>query len=398
MSKLEASEAARQAGDALSPAAALREGAAAAGRQPPEAAPPAAAGKRRRPILVAGPIVLAVLAAAGYVYWDHSAHFASTDDAFVAARQYSVAPNVSGYVSAVPVTDNQHVAAGDVIARIDDRIYRAALAQAAAQVASAKANVEVVEAQISSQQAQIESAKASLDQSEAALEFAREQATRYERLQTMGSGTVQNAQQYEAQLREQQASVRSAQAALELAQRQLGTMEAQRAVAAASLAQAEAQRDQAEINLSYTTVAAAESGNVVNLGAAVGQFVQPGASLSNFVPDAIWVVANFKETKLDAMRPGQPATLSLDAYPGRAIHGHVASIQRGSGTAFSLLPAENATGNYVKIVQRVPVKIVMDDAPADFALGPGMSVDPTVRVDPAPSLFERMTAIFGKRR
>jgi len=158
----------------------------------------------------------------------------------------------------------------------------------------------------------------------------------------------------------------------------------------ASLAQANAQRDQAQLNLSYTTVTAAQPGRVANLSAAVGQFAQPGTNLSIFVPDQIWVTANFKEIQLDRMRPGEPVTLNIDAYPERTIRGHVDSVQPGSGTAFSLLPAQNATGNYVKIVQRVPVKIVMDDPPTDVALGPGMSVVPTVRVDPMPSLYERL--------
>ncbi len=135
---------------------------------------------------------------------------------------------------------------------------------------------------------------------------------------------------------------------------------------------------------------AAQPGRVVNLTAAVGQFAQPGTSLTMFVPDQIWVTANFKEIQLDHMRPGDPATFAIDAYPQRKIHGHVESVQPGSGTAFSLLPAQNATGNYVKIVQRVPVKIVMDNPPADVALGPGMSVVPTVRVDSTSSLIEKL--------
>jgi membrane fusion protein (multidrug efflux system) len=139
-------------------------------------------------------------------------------------------------------------------------------------------------------------------------------------------------------------------------------------------------------------VTAAQPGRVVNLSAAVGQFAQPGTNLTMFVPDQIWVTANFKEIQLDRMRPGEPVTLNIDAYPERAIRGHVDSVQPGSGTAFSLLPAQNATGNYVKIVQRVPVKIVMDDPPTDVALGPGMSVVPTVRVDYTPSLYERLRA------
>jgi membrane fusion protein, multidrug efflux system len=175
-----------------------------------------------------------------------------------------------------------------------------------------------------------------------------------------------------------------------VAQRQIDSLKAQRESANANLAQAEAQRDQAKLNLSYTTVIAAQSGRVVNLSAAEGQYAAQGTALTQFVPDDVWVTANFKETQLDHMRPGQPVTLKIDAYPEREIRGHVDSVQSGSGPAFSLLPPENATGNYVKIVQRVPVKIVMDDPPEDVALGPGMSVVPTVRINPAPSLYERL--------
>jgi membrane fusion protein, multidrug efflux system len=175
-------------------------------------------------------------------------------------------------------------------------------------------------------------------------------------------------------------------------------VKAQRESAVASLAQANAQRDQAQLNLSYTAVTAAQAGRVVQLSAAAGQFAQPGTNLTMFVPDEIWVTANFKETQLDAMRPGQPVTLAIDAYPERAIRGHVASVQPGSGTAFSLLPAQNATGNYVKIVQRVPVKLVMDNPPTDVALGPGMSVVPTVRVNPAPSIYERLLSRYEHLR
>ena len=156
-------------------------------------------------------------------------------------------------------------------------------------------------------------------------------------------------------------------------------LKAQRSSAVASLAQAKAQRDQAQLNLSYTTVTAAQPGRVVNLSAAVGQFAQPGTNLTMFVPDQIWVTANFKEIQLDRMRPGEPVTFEIDAYPEREIRGHVDSVQPGSGTAFSLLPAQNATGNYVKIVQRVPVKIVIDKGlDPNVPLPLGISVVPTV--------------------
>jgi membrane fusion protein (multidrug efflux system) len=314
---------------------------------------------RRHPFaFVGGLILLFVALPAGYVYWDYAAHFESTDDAFIAARQFTIAPKVPGYLTAVPVTDNEHVVAGQVIARIDDRDYRYALAEAKAQVAAARANIENIDAQIVVQQAQIHANQAQVDQAQAALVFAQQQAKRYQELAaTALAGTVQDAQRYTSGLRQQQAAVESAQATLALAQRQIEALRAQ--------------RDSA----------------VANLGL---RKAQPGTNLTMFVPDDIWVWANFKETQLDYMRSGQKVALEIDAYPERTIHGRVASVQPGSGTAFSLLPAQNATGNYVKIVQRVPVKLVMDDPPSDVALGPGMSVVPTVRVDPASSLLERL--------
>jgi membrane fusion protein, multidrug efflux system len=346
---------------------------------------------QRRPFAFVSALLLLILAAAGgFLYWNYAEHFESTDDAFIAARQFPIAPKVSGYITAVLVTDNQHVAAGDVIARIDDRDYRTALEQAQAQVANAVAAIQNIDAQMKVQQAQIGASEAQVDQAQAALVFAQQQAERYQDLAQKGAGSVQNAQQYASQLRQQQAAVESTQATLKLAQRQVESLKAQRDSAIASLAQAKAQRDQAQLNLSYTTVTAAQPGRVVSLGAAVGQYAQPGTNLAMFVPDEIWVTANFKENQLDAMRPGQPVTLHIDAYPERTFRGHVASIQPGSGTAFSLLPAENATGNYVKIVQRVPVKITVDDLPNDVSLGPGMSVVPTVRIDPSQSLYEQL--------
>jgi membrane fusion protein, multidrug efflux system len=339
-------------------------------------------------------LLIASVAGGGYLYWDYAGHFESTDDAFIAARQFAIAPKVPGYITAVPVTDNQHVAAGDVVARIDDRDYRTALAQAQAQVANAQASIQNIDAQTSVQQAQISASEAQVEQARAALVFAQQQAVRYRDLAQKGYGSVQNAQQSSSQLRQQQAAVESAQATLKLAQRQIDSLKAQRNSALATLAQAEAQRDQARLNLSYTTVVAAQPGRVVQLSAAVGQYAQAGTALMMFVPDDIWVAANFKEIQLDRMRPGQAVTLHIDAYPEHAVHGHVASVQPGSGTAFSLLPAENATGNYVKIVQRVPVKIVLDNPPADVALGPGMSVVPSVRVDPTPSLARRLESVL----
>jgi membrane fusion protein (multidrug efflux system) len=326
----------------------------------------------------------------GYLYLDSARHFETTDDAFIAARQFPIAPKVAGYLSAVPVTDNQHVAAGDVIARIDDRDYRTSLAQAEAQVAAAQASIGNIDAQLAVQQSQVAQNAAQVQQQRANLGYADQQVARYGTLAKDGWGTVQDAQNWTSQQHQGQAQLDAAQDALVAAAKQVAVLKAQRAASEANLAQAQAQRDQAGLNLSYTVVTAAQPGRVVQLGGAVGQYVQAGTALSMFVPDDIWVTANFKETQLDAMRPGDKVALHIDAYPGRAIEGHVASVQPGSGTAFSLLPAENATGNYVKIVQRVPVKLVLDNMPTDVALGPGMSVVPTVRVDPTPSLVEKL--------
>jgi membrane fusion protein, multidrug efflux system len=349
----------------------------------------------RRPLALSlAALLLASVAGGGYLYWDNTSHFETTDDAFIAARQFAIAPKVSGYITAVPVTDNQHVETGEVIARIDDRDYRTSLAQAEAQVDAAQASIANIDAQIAVQEAQIAQNQSQIEEVQASLTFDQEQEARYRDLARTGAGTVQSAQQWLSQRQQQQASVKAAEASLVAAVRQLAALKAQRSSAEANLAQATAQRDQAKLNLSYTIVTAAQPGRVVQLSGAVGQYAQPGTALAMFVPDDIWVTANFKETQLDHMRPGDKATLEIDAYPDRTVDGHVASVQPGSGTAFSLLPAENATGNYVKIVQRVPVKIVLDNPPKDVALGPGMSVLPTVRVDPHPSLAERLGRVL----
>jgi membrane fusion protein (multidrug efflux system) len=246
------------------------------------------AGTRARSLSVCCAWVLAL--PAGYLYWDYASHFDATDDAFIAARQFAIAPKVPGYLTAVPVTDNQHVSAGQVIAQIDQRDYRNSLAVAKAQVAAARASIGTIDAQMVVQQAQINASQAQVDQAQAALVFAQQQAKRYQDLAaTAIAGTVQDAQRYTSQLYQQQATLQGAQANLKLAQRQIEALRAQRANAVASLAQARAQRDQAQLNLSYTTVTANQPRRVVQLSAAVGEFAQPGTNLTMFVPDDIWV-------------------------------------------------------------------------------------------------------------
>jgi membrane fusion protein (multidrug efflux system) len=324
--------------------------------------------------------LLIVAAIGGLLYWLSVRNYESTDDAFVAARSFSIAPKVAGYITEIPVTDNQHVKAGDLLARVDDRDYRIAVDQAKAQVAVAEANIDNIKAQIDSQQEQIKQAKAQVDQAAAQLQFAGQEEARARDLVEKGAGTVQREQQTRSDLQSQQANETKVKAALIAAELGIKTLNAQLESARAQLQQAQAQLDQANLNLQYTSVTAAQSGRVVKLSGAVGTLAAAGQSLMMFVPDDVWIVANYKETQLRDMRPGQSVEFTIDAYPGRKLTGHVASVQAGSGTAFSLLPAENATGNYVKVVQRIPVKIIVDRWPDDVPVGPGMSVVPWTRV------------------
>ncbi|MBZ5760657.1 MULTISPECIES: HlyD family secretion protein [Rhizobium] len=339
---------------------------------------------RRHPFIVLLVIVAIILLAIGsYVYWLIYVHpYETTDDAFVDARSFSVAAKVSGYVSEVPVTDNQHVNAGDVILKIDPRDYQIALDQAKSQIDVSNAAIASADAQIAASAASIDQQKAQLASAAAALQFARDEATRQDQLLKSGAGSQQTQQQATSTLRQNEANLAQAQASVTSAVKNKVASEAQRASAVADLHQAEAQVETAEQNLKYTTISAAQPGRVVRLSGSKGQYVQAAQAVAMFVPDEIWVTANFKETQLTDMRPGQPVDVTIDAYPDHVLKGKVASVQPGSGTAFSLLPAENATGNYVKVTQRVPVKILVDSWPADVSIGPGMSVIPVVTVRP----------------
>jgi membrane fusion protein, multidrug efflux system len=330
-------------------------------------------------LLTALIIVVALAAtAAGVVWWLNARHFEDTDDAFIDARPSAISAQVAAAIADVPVTDNEIVQSGQVLARLDDRDYRAAQAQAEAQIAQAEAVISSAEAQTTAQQSTINETSLQVTQAEAALTFSKDQNGRAQTLLGQGSGTLQQAQQTNSDLIQKQAALDAAQAALTQARRQLAVLAAQRQVGEAQRNQAEAQLAQANANLSRTVLTAPFPGRVTQLTAAKGAYAAPGQALMLIVPLGVWVTANFRETQLTDMRPGQPADLCVDAY-GRCFPGHVDSIQAGSGTAFSLLPAENATGNYVKVVQRVPVKLVFDKQP-DLELGPGMSVTPSVRV------------------
>ncbi len=334
--------------------------------------------RRHRLLLIFAAIALIAGAIAAYRFWTVSSEYVTTTDAFIAARFFTVSPKVGGYIIDVPVTDNESVSTSQVLAKIDPRDYEAALDQAQAQLGQAEAAIPNIDAQIQAQKAQIAQAEAQVNDAKAALKFAQEENDRAQKLVKTGAGTVQAAQHAHSQLLQAQATTDRYQAALLAAQRQLAALQAQRRVSEAAIAAAKAQVEQAGLNLSYTVVKADQAGNVAQLTAAKGQLVQPGQSLMVIVPIKKWVVANFRETQIYRIHPGEPADITVDAYAGRVFRGHVTSIQRGSGTAFSLLPAENATGNFVKVVQRVPVRIDFDKEP-DVVLGPGMSVLPSVR-------------------
>jgi membrane fusion protein (multidrug efflux system) len=298
-------------------------------------------------------------------WWLHARDYESTDDAFIDTRTVQISAQVAAAIVDVPVTDNQAVEAGTELARLDDRDFVAARDQAQATVAN-------LNAQIAAQKAKIDQAAKLAAQAQAALTFARQENDRYAQLAKQGTATIEQAQQYASNLLQAEANYAAAEANAIATEKQDPVLDAQ-------LMTSDAQLEQAEANLSRIIITAPVGGRVTQLTAAKGGWAAIGQALMMFVPRDLWITANFKETQLDYMRPGQPVTIEIDAYPGRTFEGHVDSVQAGSGTAFSLLPAQNATGNYVKIVQRVPVKIVFDKQP-DILLGPGMSVVPTVKV------------------
>jgi membrane fusion protein, multidrug efflux system len=335
---------------------------------------------RQHRTLVLTVTAICILACVGIVvWWINSSGYQSTDDAFIDARTVTISPQINAQVVDVPVTDNQLVKAGTVLVTLERNDFQALVDQGKAQADQALANIANIEAQIGAQQARIDQADKQVVQAQAALTFAQQQDQRYGQLVKSGSVTVEQAQQYKSNFLQAQASFDAAEANAVATEKQLPVLQSQKLQAQAQLEQMRATLEQAQINLSRTNITAPVDGYVTNLTAAKGNYAAPGQALMMFVPREVWVTANFKETQIGSIRPGAPVSITVDTYPNRTFEGHVASVQAGSGTAFSLLPPENATGNYVKIVQRVPVKIVFNEPP-DVLLGPGMSAVPTVNV------------------
>ena len=338
-------------------------------------------------------IALGVAGAAefGYGYLTTGRYLESTDDAYVKADSTIISPKVSGYIAQVLVGDNEPVKSGQLLARIDDRDFRTALDQAQADVAASEAAVRNLDAQIALQQPVIEQGTADVAAAEANLKFAEEERARYDDLMKSGSGTIQRAQQTDAALREKIAQLQHGKSGLLAAQRKVDVLTTDRARAVAQLDRARAVAQQAALNLSYTEISAPLDGTVGARSLRVGQFVQAGTQLMAVVPlDAVYVVANFKETQLTHMRNGQPVELRIDGFRDTRLRGHIDSLSPASGLEFALLPPDNATGNFTKIVQRVPVKIALDDHSLSGLLRPGMSAEPIVDTK-ATVLAERET-------
>jgi len=325
----------------------------------------------------------------GYGYLTTGRYLESTDDAYVKADSTIVSPKVSGYLAEVLVGDNQPVKAGQLLARIDDRDFRTALDQAHADVAGAEAAVRNLDAQIALQQPVIAQETADVAAAEANLQFAREEQARYDGLMKSGSGTIQRAQQTDAALREKIAQLQHGKSGLLAAEKKVDVLTTDRAKAVAQLDRARAVEQQATLNLSYTQISAPVEGTIGARSLRVGQFVQAGTQLMAVVPlDAVYVVANFKETQLTHVRDSQPVEIRIDSFHGTRLRGHVDSLSPASGLEFALLPPDNATGNFTKIVQRVPVKIVLDDHRLTGLLRPGMSAEPAIDTK-ATALAER---------
>ncbi|TAV88606.1 HlyD family secretion protein [Rhizobium leguminosarum] len=315
----------------------------------------------------------------GHRYWTVGRFIESTDDAYVKADYTTVAPKVAGYISQVLVNDNDAVKAGQVLARIDDRDFQAALSQARADEKAAEAAITNIDAQISLQQSVIEQARATINASQASLDFAVSDAARSARLITNGAGTQSRAEQTQSARDQAAAAVERDRAALVTAQNKVPVLQTEREQTVAQRDRAAAAARQAELNLSYTDIVAAVDGTVGARSIRVGQYVTSGTQLMAVVPlHAVYVVANFKETQLTYISPGQSVEIKVDSFPDISIKGHVDSVSPASGLEFSLLPPDNATGNFTKIVQRIPVKIVIDDEALSGLLRSGMSVEPEI--------------------
>ncbi|GGO97685.1 HlyD family secretion protein [Stakelama pacifica] len=342
---------------------------------------------KRPVVIVVALLIIGVIGVAGTLYYLHARQFVSTDDAFIDAHIVRVQPQISGQLTYVADADNKHVKAGQLLAKIEPTRPRAELDQAQAGVAQAEAAITEALGRLEAAQAQVAEARAQAVAPAAEAKKAADDLARYRRLNGIDTAAVagQQLDAVRAQAVSAAAKAAAARRAVESAEAQVTV--ARRAVDAAKAQRsaAQAQVDQAQVTVGDLEVRAPIAGQVTNRSVNIGSTVAPSSQMMAIVPDHIWVTANFKETQITDMKPGDPVDIEVDAFPGVHFHGHVDSFQRGAGQAFALLPPQNATGNYVKVVQRVPVRIEFDRKdggvdPSRYPIGPGMSVVPTVKV------------------
>lgn len=345
--------------------------------------------------LVVVTVALAGLFYFGLDYLADTLSHESTDDAFIAGHVISIAPRVAGQVAAVQVLDNQMVHSNDLLVVLDEADYATTVAQKQAAALSQTANVhtivaayELMQAKVVTAKAAAQAAHADAEAGEATAKKAQSDLNRAEDLRKQNTISQEEFDAAQAANAKAQADWKSdvenaneEDSKVDEARKQLDTILAQKDMAAAQLQEAQTNVAAANLNLSYTKIFAPCDGRVTRKAVEAGDYLQVGQQIMSIVPETVWVVANFKESQLEKMRPGQPVIVAIDALGGKKFRAHVDSVQAGSGAAFSLLPPENATGNFVKVVQRVPVKILFDEPlPAGQTLGPGLSVTPSVQV------------------
>jgi membrane fusion protein, multidrug efflux system len=368
--------------------------------------PPSRGAARRSHVMAPKRLALAFAMAAllggaawyGNDWWSNGRFVESTDDAYVGGNITALAPHVSGFIEQVLVTDNQRVHAGQIVIRLDKRDFQTALDHAAATVGARQASLDGLRAQSVLQQSTIRQQEAEIVTKAAQLTFAELDASRYANLAQTAAGSRQDAQRSASLQQQAHAAVIAAAAALEASRQQLNVFDAQIAEATANLAQSKSDLETARLNLGYTEIRAPIDGYVGNRAAQVGAYVVSGAYLLSVIPtDGLWVDANFKEDQLSGMKDGDVATITADALPGHEFHGHVASLAPGTGAVFSIIPAENATGNFTKIVQRVPVRVVLDGGDAELRrLRPGLSTIARVDTRLAEPTEDGKPMVFGE--
>ncbi len=334
--------------------------------------------KKKRVIVPAVTAIIFFLI--GIYFMIHSIYYQSTDDAFVEGHIVSVAPRVAGPVEQMLITDNQPVKKGDLLIVIDPNDYEVKLAQAKAKLAEAKASLNISEKDITKSESGLEESGHDVVSTKSKLDFAQKDFKRYSSMYKEGITSKQEYDSSKTGLTVAQSNYNSAIEKEKAAKAMLESAKAKKEATLAEIEKLEAEVKEDELNLSYTKIYAPQDGLITNRNVEQGNYVQIAQPMFAIVPEKVWIVANFKETQLTNMKKGQPVNIKIDTYPGKKFKGRVDSIQRATGAKASLFPPENAVGSYVKIVQRVPVKIVFEEDISKYNIVPGMSVVPEVKV------------------